>query len=65
MNSRIVLLIAVPAIVVVVLALTFLGVFSSPIILAVIVVLYAVVSIVNRRKFGRQSQDQKPKQDQK
>ena len=59
MNSRIVLLVAVPAIVAVVLVLTFLGIFSSPVVIAVIVVLYAVVSLVNRRKFAKQKQNQK------
>jgi len=58
-NSRIVLLVAVPAIVAVVLVLTFLGIFSSPVVIAVIVVLYAVVSLVNRRKFAKQKQNQK------
>lgn len=59
MNSRVLLLVAVPAIVAVVLALTFLGVFSSPVVIAVVVVLYAVVSLVNRRKFAKQKQEQK------
>lgn len=57
MNSRIALLVAIPVIVVVVLVLTFLRVFSSEVVIAVLVVLYAVVSLVNRRKFARQKQE--------
>ena len=57
MNSRIALLVAIPVIVVVVLVLAFLGVFSSEVVIAVLVVLYAVVSLVNRRKFARQKQE--------
>jgi len=51
-----VLLIAIPAIVAVVLALTFLGAFSSTEFIVVLVVLYLVVSLINRRKFARQKQ---------
>ena len=56
MNSRIALLVAVPVVVAVVLVLTYLRVFASPVVLAVLVVLYAVVSLVNRRKFAKQKQ---------
>ena len=56
MNSRIALLVAIPAIVVAVLILTFLQVFSSTVVVAVIVVLWAVVSLFNRRKFAKQRQ---------
>ncbi|MGP8124917.1 MAG: hypothetical protein ACLQEQ_03495 [Nitrososphaerales archaeon] len=54
MNSRIALLIAVPLIVALVLVLTLVGFFSSEVVIAVLVVLYAVVSLVNRRKFNKQ-----------
>ena len=54
MNSRVALLVAVPLIVAVVLVLTLLGFFSSYVVIAVLVVLYAVVSWANRRKFARQ-----------
>ena len=60
MNSRVALFVAVPVIVAVVLVLTFLRIFSSPALIALLVVLYAVVSLVNRRKFAKQKQhDQK------
>lgn len=58
MNSRIALLIAVPVIVVFVLVLTIRGYLASPVVIAVVVVLYAVVSLFNRRKFARQKQKQ-------
>jgi hypothetical protein len=53
-NSRIVLLVAVPVIVAIVLVLTYLGAFAYPAVIAVLVVLYAVVSLINRRKFAKQ-----------
>jgi len=56
-NSRIALLVAVPVIVAVVLVLTYLGVFAYPAFIAVLVVLYAVVSLINRRKFAKQKQE--------
>ena len=58
MNTRIALLIAVPLIVAIVLVLTFLGFFSSYVVIAVLVVLYAIVSWANRRKFAKQEQEQ-------
>ena len=58
MKSRIALLIAVPLIVAVVLVLTFLGFFSSYVVIAVLVVLYVIVSWANRRKFAKQEQPQ-------
>ena len=54
MNSRIALLVAIPIIVAIVLILTYLGFFSSEVVIAVLVVLYVVVSLVNRRKFSKQ-----------
>ena len=54
MNPRTALFIAMPLIVFIVLILTFFGLFSSTGVIAVIVVLYAVVSILNRRKFAKQ-----------
>jgi len=64
-NSRIALLVAIPVIVAAVLVLTFLGFFSSELVIAVLVVLYAVVSLANRRKFAKQKQKQEQKQEQK
>jgi len=52
-----VLLVAIPVIVATVLALTFIGAFSSTEFIVVLVVLYAVVSLINRRKFARQKQE--------
>ncbi len=54
MNSNRALLIAIPAILVAVLLLTYLGFFSSVVPIVVIFVLYVVVSLFNRRKFKRQ-----------
>ena len=51
-------MVAVPIILAVVLVLTFLGFFSSYVVIAVLVVLYAIVSWANRRKFGKQQQEQ-------
>lgn len=56
-NSRIALLVAVPVVVAVVLVLTYLGVFAYPGFIAVLVVLYAAVSLINRRKFAKQKQE--------
>jgi len=56
-NSRSALLVAVPVIVAIVLVLTDLGVFAYPAVIAVLVVLYAVVSLFNRRKFAKQKQE--------
>jgi positive regulator of sigma E activity len=55
MNSNRALLVAVPAILIFVLALTYLRVFSSVVVIAVIVVLYILVSFLNRRKFGKRA----------
>lgn len=60
MNSRVALLIAIPVIVAGMLVLTFVGAFSSTGVIAVIVVLYVVVSLINRRKFAKQRQAQTP-----
>ena len=56
MNSRIALLVAIPAIVAVTLILTYLQVFSSTVVIVVLVILYAAVSLFNRRKFKKQKQ---------
>jgi positive regulator of sigma E activity len=58
MNPRIALLIAVPLILVLVIALTLLGFFSSYVVVAVLVVLYVVVSWANRKKFAKQEKGQ-------
>ncbi len=56
MNSNRALLIAVPAILVFVLALEyFFRVFSSVVVIAVIFVLYVLVSLLNRRKFRKRA----------
>jgi len=60
-NSRVALLVAIPIIVVAVLVLTFLGFFSSTGVIAVLVVLYAVVSLANRRKFAKQNREERQK----
>ena len=60
MNSRIALLVAIPLILAVVLVLTFLGFFTSYVFIAVMVVLYAFVSLINRRKFAKQEKEQSP-----
>jgi positive regulator of sigma E activity len=48
------LYLALPLVVFVVLLLTYLRLFSSPVVIAILVVLYAAVSLRNRRKFARQ-----------
>ena len=57
MKSRIALLVAIPLILAVVLILTFLGFFQSYVVLAVLVVLYVVVSWANKRKFAREKEE--------
>ena len=59
MNSRVALLVVIPVIVAIVLALTFLGAFSSTEFIVVLVVLYAAVSLINRRKFAKQKQERR------
>lgn len=54
MTPRQTLFLVFPIIVVLVLLLTYLQVFSSTIVIAVLVVLYFVVSIRNKRKFSKQ-----------
>ncbi len=56
MSTNRALLIAIPVILAVVLLLTFLRVFSSYILIAVIFVLYVAVSLFNRRKFKKQAE---------
>jgi Flp pilus assembly protein TadB len=48
------LLLALPVIAAFVIVLVYLGLFSSPVIIAIIFVAYVVVSLLNRRKFNRQ-----------
>jgi 4-hydroxybenzoate polyprenyltransferase len=59
LNPRKALLVAVPLIVALVLVLSFLGFFQSYVVIAVLVVLYALVSWANRRKFARQESQKK------
>ena len=59
MASRRVLYIVLPVIAVVVILLAYSRLFSSPAVLALIVVLYIIVSVYNRRKFARQEKEAK------
>lgn len=54
MNSRTKLLLALPVIAAFVLVLVYFQLFTSPVAIAVIFVLYVAVSIRNRHKFKRQ-----------
>lgn len=56
MNSRTKLILALPLIAAFVVALAYFQLFSSPVAIAVIFVLYVAVSIRNRRKFNRQKE---------
>jgi ABC-type nitrate/sulfonate/bicarbonate transport system permease component len=48
------LMLALPIIAVLVIILVYLQLFSSPVVIAVIFVAYVVVSLMNRRKFDKQ-----------
>ena len=62
MNSRTKLMIALPAIAVLVIVLVYFQLFTNPLIDLGIVALYVVVSLWNRRKFNREkAQAQKAK----
>lgn len=64
LNSRTKLLIALPAIAVMVIVLVYFQLFTNPLIDLGIVALYVVVSLWNRRKFNRekrQAEGAKPK----
>lgn len=54
MKSRTKLLLALPIIAVFVLVLVYFQLFTSPVAIAIIFVLYIVVSLWNRRKFHKQ-----------
>ena len=54
MNSRTKLLLALPVIAAFVLVLVYIQLFTSPVAIAIIFVLYVAVSVWNRRKFNRQ-----------
>jgi Flp pilus assembly protein TadB len=54
LNSRTKLFLALPLIAAFVLVLVYFQLFTSPVAIAVIFVLYVAVSIRNRRKFNRQ-----------
>ena len=54
MTPRTKLLLALPVIAAFVITLVYYQIFSSPVAIAVIFVLYVVVSLRNRRKFDRQ-----------
>ena len=54
MDSRTKLLLALPVIAAFVLVLIYFRLFTSPVVIVIIFVLYVAVSIWNRRKFSRQ-----------
>ncbi len=54
MNSRTKLILALPIIAAFVLVLVYFQLFASPVIIAIIFILYVAVSLRNRRKFSRQ-----------
>ncbi len=54
MTPKQTLYLAVPLVAFVVLLLAYFRLFSSPVVIAILVVLYVAVSLRNRRKFARQ-----------
>lgn len=56
MTPRTRLLLAIPLIVVIVVALAYYRLFTSPVVIAVIFVLWIVVSLWNKRRFSRRSE---------
>ncbi len=48
------MMIVLPAVAVLVIALVYLGLFSNPLVIFAIFILYVVVSLWNRRKFSKQ-----------
>ncbi len=50
---------ALPLITLIVLLLTYFGLFSSPLVIAILLVLYVVVSLSNRRKFRGRDGDER------
>ncbi len=56
MSPRTTLLIVLPIIAAIVVALVYFRLFASPVVIAVIFVLYVIVSLRNRRKFRKQEQ---------
>ena len=54
--------VALPIIAVVVIVMAYFHLFSSPLVIAVLVVLYVVISLRNRRKFAKQKEDGKAPQ---
>ena len=54
MTPKQTLYLALPLVALVVLLLTYFRLFSSPLVIAILVVLYVAVSLRNRRKFARQ-----------
>lgn len=57
MTPRNRLLLAIPLIAVIVVALAYYRLFTSPVVIAVIFVLWVVVSLWNKRKFARRKSD--------
>jgi ABC-type nitrate/sulfonate/bicarbonate transport system permease component len=54
MTPRSKLLLVLPVIAALVILLVYFGLFSSPVVIAIIFVAYVVVSLLNKRKFNRQ-----------
>ena len=54
MTPRSKLLLILPVIAAFVIILVYFGLFSSPVVIAIIFVAYVVVSLLNKRKFNRQ-----------
>jgi Flp pilus assembly protein TadB len=54
MTPRSKLLLVLPVIAVFVIILVYFGLFSSPVVIAIIFVAYVVVSLLNKRKFNKQ-----------
>ncbi len=54
MTPRSKLLLVLPVIAALVIILVYFGLFSSPVVIAIIFVAYVVVSLLNKRKFNRQ-----------
>jgi len=54
MSPRAKLILVLPVIAVLVIALVYFGLFSSPVVIVAIFIAYVVVSLWNRKKFNRQ-----------
>ena len=59
MDSKLLLYVVLPLIAIAVILATLFGLYSNEYVIAVVVVLYVVVSLLNRRKFARQEREAK------